>query len=526
MKKREGYRHICSFDDGIRAIWTGEIDGEIACFVISGGTLYRVDPQLGDYCAVGRLGTSQNQADMFYYRNNLYLIDGEGLYKIDHNGLTKPFGYVPLIGKDWNDYVGGEPYEPRNLLNDKGRISYISTENASSILRLDGEVSSIDAVFVNGVPVSTERYGLNSAKTVLNISGLKNGDRTVVYFTYPSEASGSQELLKNTRATVFGGISNSRPFLYGGTDRSVMYSAAYVSPTSLEQSRKVYPQSDALYFPQGYEFCVGDGRYPVRALCRHYDRLLIFTAGEAWMANSSSCGTDDFPVMSINSAVGVKSDKGAAMLENFPYTVGNGGVFRWTSDTDELNDCNAYRISEPIEELLPTEFFDKACVFANRNKREILFSCPELSLRTWVYSVATSSWTSFSGIEADMFFELGSKLGFVRMGALYVFDDKLTNDDGKEITAEFISGNISFDTNEKKHLSELSLISERGDVQVCVYKDGSSIPAVTHNFYADSKCTMGKKRLRVGRADYATVSITAPSQSRQIIHALCISAVK
>ena len=526
IKKREGYRLICTLDTGIRAIWTGEIQGSLYCYVLAGNTLYLVDTEMGTYYPVGAVNTEDGDADMFYYRSSLYLIDGDKLYRVGANGLSVPFGYVPLIGKEWDDYKGGEIFEPRNLLNDKGRISYVASENPSSVLRLDGPVSSIDAVFVNDSLIPDTRYSINSSGTVLNISGLAFRDRIMVYFTYASCPYTADKLMKNTHATVFGGINNSRPFLFGGTDKAMMYSASYVSENSLDDSQRVYPQSDAMYFPYGNEFSVGDGRYPISAVCRHYDRLLVFTTENAWMADSNACGLEEFPVMNINSSVGVKSTHGAAMLENFPYTVGHGAVFRWTSDTDELNDCNAYRISEPIEERLSDKFFDNARVFADHRHREILFTCPEHSTRTWVYSAATSSWTSFSGVNADRFFELGSKMGFTRQESIYVFDDAMTVDVDREIVAEYVSGNISFDSNEKKYARELCITHERGDVQVCVHKDGSSIPAATHNFYAGTNTSMSKKRLNIGRSDYVTVKMTAPSESRQIIHALYIGASK
>ena len=123
------------------------------------------------------------------------------------------------------------------------------------------------------------------------------GDRVEVYFTYLSRASDSalEELMKCNRAFVFGGINNTRPFLWGGKN-GVMFTSAFVSEGSLNASRIGFAQSDALYFPVNYEFVVGDGVSPISAVSRHYDRLLIFTENGAWMADSSSCGIEDFPI--------------------------------------------------------------------------------------------------------------------------------------------------------------------------------------------------------------------------------------
>lgn len=523
LQKREGYRKVCSFDTSIRAIRTGVIGHEYRMYALAGSNVYRVDTDGEKATLVGSVTTSDTAADFFYYRGSLYLIDGVKLYSITDMGLTEPFGYVPLIGKDWSDSARGELYEPRNLLNSKGRISYIVSENPSSVLYLDEAVSSIDAVYVNGELISPDRYTTSNIAPIINVSELAAGDKVCVYFTYAVTPYTTEELMKNTRAVVFGGINTSRPFLFGGSDGSVMYSSAYVSSGSLVESKMGYPDSDALYFPQGYEFTVGDGRYPISAVSRHYDRLLIFTEGGAWQADSSACGTEEFPVMSINSSVGVASKHGAALLGNFPCTVGKDGFYRWTTDTDELNDCNAYRISEPIEPLVGNDFYADARIFADSRRRELLFSSPRVSDRVWVYSETASGWTSFDGIGAESFFELDGNVGFVRENALYVFVDGETTDNGEEIVASFTGGVCDFGTDKAKHLSCLGLSFEDGEVEVSICTDGNDSPAASAAFVSVDHASVSK-RLCAGRFSYLTARLEARGDSRPTVHSLYIKA--
>lgn len=523
LEKRQGYRRLCSFDSSVRAVWTGVLDHEFRAYALAGSNIYRINADNGEKTLIATVGTSDTAADFFYYRGCLYLIDGDRLKGVTDDGLFDPFGYVPLIGKDWRDSVRGELYEPRNILNNKGRISYIVSENSASVLCLDEYTSSIEAVYVNGEVIPPDRYSVSKISPVLNVSGLSFGDKVCVYFTYADTPYTTDELMKNTRAIVFGGINTSRPFLFGGSDGSVMYSCAYVSSDSLAESRKEYPDSDALYFPNNYEFTVGDGRYPISAVSRHYDRLLIFTEGGAWLADSSACGTEEFPVMNINSSVGVVSQHGAALLGNSPCTAGKDGFYRWTTDTDELNDCNAYRISEAIEPLVDKNFYTSARIFADSRRRELLFSCPEASDRLWVYSEAVSAWTSFDGIGAESFFEFDGNVGFVKNNSLYIFDDSAATDDGEEIVASFTSGICDFETDRAKHLSELGISFENGEVTASVYTDGKTIPTAVATFEADGH-TPTRKRLSSGRFSHLSAKLDARGNSRPRIHSLYIKA--
>lgn len=521
LEKREGYKLFCSLGKKIRAVFGGYIGGSYVCYALAGSDVFKIDAESGDANVIGSVSTSDTEADFFSYRGALYLIDGNGLYKITDGGTAQPFGYVPLVGKDWSDSVRGEPYEPRNLLNSKGRISYIASEKPSSVLYLDEAVSSVDAVYINGELISSERYSISGIAPMINVSGLSAGDKICVYFTYENTPYTAEAVMKNTHAAVFGGINNSRPFLFGGDNPSVIYSAAYVSDASLDASRLGYPASDALYFPNGYEFTVGDGCYPVKAVSRQYDRLLIFTEGNAWQADSSACGTEEFPIMKINSSVGVASTHGAALLGSSPYTVGKDGIYRWTTDTDELNDCNAYRISEPIDGLISENFLKNACIFADGRRRELLISSPAASDRVLVYSEEADAWSSFDGIGALDFFELNGSVGFIKENAVYVFDGNMYTDNGKEITAVFTSGICDFGTKASKHISEIGISLDDGTVSADIFTDGNTFSSASRTF-SSQKHAYSSKRVSARRFDYLSAKLTAGGLSRPRLHSLYI----
>ena len=501
----------------VRAVWTGTLNGVYSIFVLSGGDVYFINYDDGELSKIATIGNSKKHATFFYYQLSLFLIDGNNIYTVTEKAVRASVGYAPLIGKDWHEEEIGEINEPRNILTSRARIRYLITKSTASMLYTDGAISSIDAVFVNGVLLSADRYMLSSTPGIVIVTGLQQGDRVELYFTYASALSDS-DIKSNTHAAVFGGISNSRPFLYGGRDGSVMYSGAYVSGSALADSKRVYTDSDAIYFPLGYEFTVGDGRYPVRAVGRHFDRLLIFTEGGVWMADSSACDTEDFPLMSINTSVSTKSYRSVAIMGNSPCTVGVDGVYVYSSNTDELDECNAYCISKSIKALITKEFLKNSGLYYWQKKDELFFYSEDEEM-IWVYSPSLSVWTRYTGICAQGFFDIDGNAAFYNEKNIFVFYDTLVKDEAtREIHAKIISHPEDFSTSKKKRLSYVTAEFSDGEITVELYSDNKSILRGDLTFDVDSsQSTLQKKRVRADRFASVTVSLLANGTSRQRI---------
>ncbi len=526
MKKRYGYRPLFSFDSPIRAIWTGKLDGIFKGYALVGDKVLRLDFQNATYTDIDTVTTSNGKGEFFYYRGRLYLIDGSNIYIVTDDCLRYPFGYVPLVGKDWTESSIGEPYESKNLLNDHARISYVISGDGSAYLRTDDDILHVDSVLLNGEKLSEDLYSVSTLPRTVVVNGLKKGDRIVVCYTYIREPQAAYELLSCKSATVFGAINNSRPFIWNGNDRSVMFNAAYVSIESLLASRASLEDSDELYFPFAHEFSVGDGRYPISAVSRHYDRLLIFTEGGAWMADSSACGTEEFPVMRINSSIGVTSEDAAAMVANEPCTVGASAIYRWTSNTDELDECNAYSISGAIDSLLPQGFFNDAFVYYDDVKGEILISSASLDHKVLVYNTQAKCWCVFEGINAERFIDCGSDVGFIKSSDVFVFDKDCDTDMNikgeKEIVATFKSNVFDLGTYASKHLCGISAEYSGGAISAELYFDGRSAPESTaildyHKDYAAEHKRLSSKRFR-----FARLVLSASGRSAQTIRSLCL----
>ncbi len=480
LEKRCGYKSVFALPFKIRDIFAGYFDGDFIAYVLSGNVLYKCDFGTKSCIGTGAVGSRDGMASIFYYRGSIFVMDGEEIYELNDGELTPTKGYVPLYGKNWGSAYPGEINEPLNLLNPRARISYIVSDPPNIFLATVHKVQSVEAIYLNGTLLSPSDYTIDDNFRTINIAGLEAGDRVLVYLTFDSSVADREKLVKNTRAVVFGGVNNSRVFMWGGEQKNVMYSSAHVSNANLRESQEAYPDSGALYFPADYDFTVGDGRYDITAVSRHYDRLLIFTTGDTWMADSDACGIEYFPTMRINSENGCSSVRGCAKSGNDPISVGRQKIMKWTSNTDRLEDCNAYSISDGISELLPSTFFDSAVVHEDKWKGEVLFANPsDPDGRVFVYNGTNNKWYTYEKIHADIFFDGPSSVGFVSGNSVLLFCNTFTRDNqspsgGAKINARYSSQPLDFGlTGRTKRLMMMNMVADLGgeDINVTFKSD-------------------------------------------------------
>lgn len=470
LKKRNGYRYLTQFPEKIRAVMSGYFGSEFLTYVLSGRWVYKYDFSTNTSDLIGHIQTTTGEATIFYYSGRIYLIDGEEIYDIREKEVVLAQGYVPLLGKNWEAGYPGEINEPLNMLTPKARITYIITDHTGVFLPTLYPVKHVDAMYINGKLTDPCDYSINTQYTTVDNYTLKKNDYVELYVTYHDSVIDRSAVTKNIRASIFGGVNNSRVFMWGSEQKSIMYSSGHVTYDNLQHSEKVYSGSGALYFPQGYEFEVGDGMHRINAVNRHYDRLLLFADDETWMADSQACGTELFPVMSINLRRGCVSPFGTAKLGNDPISVSRGQIVRWTTNTDELDDCNAYSISDELEGLLSEDFFENAIVHEDKYNRELLFGYPNSHKgRVFVYGEDNKEWYIYEGIYADKFFDGPEGVAFVRENRIYIFDkdmefDMLSNCSGQEINAYYRTHPMDFGYPErKKRLSSVDLVADTNE---------------------------------------------------------------
>ena len=468
LQKRPGYKKIYTGQETIRAVWSGNINGKFICFFLAGDHVYTIDLSNGSMIYRGNIDTTEGKAEFFYFMDRLYLADGTSIYEITETALVPVSGYVPLFGKDWPTGIAGEINEPLNILNLRARITYKADAESVPYLCPMYSVKTIDAVYKNGVLMEADAYTYNQNTNLIRVNGITAGDRFELNVTYENTGFESLRSTLNScrSASVFGGINTSRVFLWNGAKKNTIFTSSYVPRASLAESLSRYPDSSQLYFMAGEEFTVGDGKHNVTAVARHYDRLLIFTDGDAWMADSSACGTEEFPVMTINSNIGCAVINGALTSNNDPITISQNGIYRWHSNTDELNDCNAYSISDAISSMFSDSLYESGILYFDRANNELWVHEGKWSDSVWIYNFTYKAWTRYWGINATHIFDADGSVGFANESSIFVFDQNMTQDlcDGvyTAIVGHIETGIIDFEDSEYKKIKSVIL---RGDLR-------------------------------------------------------------
>ena len=532
LQKRQGYKCIYANSLGVRAIWSGIIGGSFHCYFLSRNSIYRLDVSTGEATFCAAIVTSVGKAQFFYFRDALYLTDTKRIYKVLESSAEPIVGYVPLFGKDWGTGYPGEINEPLNILHRHARITYKIGEEFSSYLPTLYPVSEIRSVYKNGELLPSDAYSFDDRFNTINIAGLESGDELEAVVTFEDDDGALRsELLSSPFAYVFGGINNSRLFTWGGELDNTIFTSTYVSRKALEEAEKHFSGCGHIYFCEGNQFTVGDGRYSVKAVTRHFDRLLILTEGDAWIADSAACGEEEFPVMNVNSRIGCFSEGGVVSIGNDPVSVGRRAIFRWTSETDELNECNAYSISDGISDLLSPSFFKNAAVYADESRGELWFCDPEGDGVAWIYNVKEKGWSRFDNICAEAFFDANGDVGFISDGRICVFSDECYTDCegvgdtvGTPINASLVSGIIDFASTKPKKLKELALFADLdgGVLEARIVSDrGEQINATVS---PESEHSPYSRRLHSHRLQSLQLELSMDGDARQTVHSLRIEA--
>lgn len=528
LKKRNGYRQAADFKAPIRAFWNGTICGESRTYVLIQNQICTVHLSTGEIHEIGTIGTSDGTAHFFFYQGTLFLSDGSAFYEIHDSVPRICNGYVPLIGKDWSNRQTGSVYEPRNLLNRRARISYIISDPPTLFLAVPEKVESVDAVYLNGTPLSSELYCFDETFQTVNVQGLSAGDRVLVFLTFTEQ---NQKLLQALcscmHSVLFGSPNRNRLFFWGGQMPSVMFCSAYVGAERQTEAQLVYTDSNGLYFPEGFEFRVGEGRCAIHGAERYYDRLLIFTESDTWMAQEGASGMDEFPTVPVHASIGCASQNGSALADGTPISVGDYGVWRWSGSSDRPNEQNAERISQAIDDSFSPESYRTAKLYYFQRHNEIWLYRTETE-EVFLYHPKQKTWVRWNGIAADDFFEADGQIGFLRDGKLFLFESDLTRDYESEseirpICAVYQSGITDFGSDSKKALARAVLHADIRGGALRLSFSGCGTETVSRSFApSDHEHSIVSRRMASGRFRHGTFCIRADGETQAVIHSLTL----
>ena len=497
LKKRSGYTPIAICPEIIRASWTGKLGGKEQTFIVYGGKIARIDFDTRSVVNIGSTPKGAGNIKFVYFNSNLYMMNSEFIYLVTENDASIVEGYVPLYGKDWLIATRGEVNEQVNLATRHIRMTYTVNEELIYLI-VDHVISNIDAVYINDELITdTSRYYYDQKLKCVCVLNLKLGDHVELFLTISNQSIDTSALYSCKHSAVYSDHSNNTLLLWGGYEKNKILASHTFDKEAYEASKKLYKNLAPLYIPSDAAFVLPEEDRTITAICRHYDRLLIFTDRDAWMTNLLSEKQRPLEPITVNSSHGCTSKQGTVMCGNDPITIGDGEVLRWTADTDELNECNAHSISSQITSMLTSSFFKNAVILLDKEHSEILFSDPNDANGTlWIYNYTLECWYKFDNVGAEAMFIRDGQLGFIRKTAVYLFDNAIGHDqsfDGstKEITATYesyptdllIAGNkkrlcgMTLNANPCKGSIKLEYISEAKKLASASIKSESIYPS-------------------------------------------------
>lgn len=524
LEKRGGYSQAGELPEEIRSSWAGMLGGQPRLILLSEEKVYSHVPESGEYSQIGVVNTSAGEASFFMLEGRLYLKDGGGLYMVGEEMLSPAKGYIPLYGRDWPQ-TGGDVYEPINQLSEYIRIRYKITSNTSTVYT-GFTAEQILQVRMSGVTYTSGF--LNSGKNITLPATAYTGNIVDICIKIGYSFAERPMLDSCTGAAVYGGNYDTCVYCFAGNDKARVFRSRYVKKEDVLLSQSYLPESGELYFPVGDDYYVASGGAEVSAVCRHYDRLLIFGLDDTRMTELYSDIYQDTPAMPINTGVGCLNPGGVALCENDPVTISRDGIYRWTANTDERDESSAVKISAPLGDLMNRTYRESAFIFNYREKSEMWIGNPEDGEgRVFVYNYRTGKWYCFTNIHAERFFVYDGRIGFCCGGNVYLLDES-SDDCGREINAVYESGYTDMGRPERdKRIKRCYLAGTGGGyARLELITPDGIVGGAAFICGEDSEPVRSGKRCPTRRFSHVKYRISAPGTGRQRIILLMLSGGK
>ena len=471
LVRREGFSPVLTTEGEIRGVFFTERGGVQEGYAVFGETVCFLKEEDGGYAPItlGTLTTQVGRVHVLRHDGCVVLMDGVAAYTLTPEGMEELRAYAPLYGKDW-DPTRSAPrpmHETPNLLTRQLRFRFVhQTDGVLGLYMNDLAVESVDGLLADGVPTTKWRF---------------EKDNNCVWLERIFEIGTVFEVLVTMKPSFFetrtdGPLGAESVAVIGDAERaSLLFFGGSVPTGKVWMSRAVDDEARDTHAKLSSDYCcvyvtaedmitVGDGVQSITGACRHYDRSLIFTADQTWMADGSLGESGRLRLIPINNTLGCDRLDGCAVVGNHPYTFHRGRVLRWNSRTDERDECNAEVVSLALGDKL-----DRAAarLFADVSMRELWVFVPG---RDGVLVMrGDGAWTVFDGFSPDGMVMIGDAVGFYEGRTLYRFDaDSLCDVDGtgqaRAIEVEYQSRYMDFgQAHRVKRLCGVTLLAACGD---------------------------------------------------------------
>lgn len=252
-----------------------------------------------------------------------------------------------------------------------------------SVYYLTGEANTPELV-------DPSEYMVMSNHMIVFKKSLAQGTKVRVKFKFRTPR---EQVMSMRYSEIYNGANENRIFLYGNGTNKIIYSG-------LDENG----QPTAEYFPDLNECRIGNDQSPVKALIRHYSRLLVFKDNSAYsiyygitsLADGST--TAGFYISSINKSIGTCADAQAVLVENRVRTVDGLDLYEWratnTSGNITYDQRNANRISQRIYDTLSTFNLENVRLFYDKARHEFYCISGDKAL---VQNVEADAWYFYTG---------------------------------------------------------------------------------------------------------------------------------
>lgn len=516
LKRREGFSPVFSAPEAMRGIYCGNFQGKMHYLAACGERLYT---STVGFDALEPLETAlpgEGRVFFFPFHSELYLLTGEEIYRYGEEGIEVLEPYVPLIMicTPPKGAGAGVVYEDVNILTKKVR-QRLSPDGRGVLFPCAVEnIYGIDWVKINGAVQREDSYIFNFDEACFEFIGAPRAGVDTVEIQYRLLGEDVSDRIKKCRfATAFGGANDTRAFLYGNPD----------SPAVRYHSGIVDGKPSFSYFPETAYALVGTGE-PITAICRHYDRQLIFTTGAAYysyleyMNGSEGRVIAGFPILPLNEERGCIAPGQAILVKNTPVTLAREGLFQWIS-TNIRDERNAEWMSESIDQALRREDLSKAILF-NRKENSELYLC--VGENCYVYNYRLKLYYRY---------QLPCILGFCREDALYFYTAEGIfkvggNLDGTErIRAYWRSALLDFsDRSKEKKLFGTRLIAKggKGSELTLSLREENEAEKVTKRVCFSGKKEGERVSLRTPLRRFGAMELSLETDSEEGVHILSL----
>lgn len=517
--KRNGYSPLHVSKNEIRASIVTQFNQIPYVFLLRANQVYLVNLKTEESRLCGQIQSSSGNAHFFYHQGTLFLLCDSDIYIVDENTVERTIGYIPLVAKDWPNTHFGEINEPRNLLHNQARMTYIIQDPPTVYLRSPYKIKSVERVLRNNVEqTKTEDYYLDLEFNTVNILRPKSGDRVTVYLTFEDDPSlPKKDLYSCDKDVLFGNTDASRILLFGGNTHATVFCASYVPKENLLESKSINALSSPLYFREGCDFTVGNGQFRIQGATHDRDRIVFFTEGNTWIAKNVDTDKEKLSTCGMN-PIGCATPNGVVQAANDPITVEQNTIYRWESTSD--GNLRAVSISKSVAPYWDKDFYSRAQLCFDPANNELWVNDTGQNM-VWICRLDSGDWFRYTDIPADRLMWLGDRMGFTHSSTLYQFSNDQYRDVNEAqntfpIQAYYQASLGDLGSSDIKTVTHITFHGVTHTYPVLVSLFGGDLrEPISASFTTNDATgsTVSKKRCRSGRFRCANLSISANGNS-------------